>query len=136
MMSASPVAICCMPIATARRPEPQSWFSPQAVASFGTPAAIAAWRAGFWPCAAVRIWPMMTSLHLLRLHPGALERALDGDRAELMRGERGEGAVEGADRRARGAGDHDVCHGKTSSGNGGAAPAPDGSIGHRLNRFA
>ena len=50
-----------MPMATARSPEPQSWFSPQAVASFGTPAAIAAWRAGFWPCAAVRIWPRMTS---------------------------------------------------------------------------
>src|ERR1700709_2684303 len=25
------------------------------------PAAIEAWRAGFWPWAAVRIWPMMTS---------------------------------------------------------------------------
>src|SRR5918996_2823247 len=25
------------------------------------PALIEAWRAGFWPCAAVRIWPMMTS---------------------------------------------------------------------------
>ncbi len=28
---------------------------------FGTPALIEAWRAGFWPCAAVRIWPMITS---------------------------------------------------------------------------
>ena len=51
MILASPVAICCMPRATARRPEPQSWLRPQAVASCGMPAAIAAWRAGFWPCA-------------------------------------------------------------------------------------
>ena len=27
----------------------------------GTPALIEAWRAGFWPWAAVRIWPMITS---------------------------------------------------------------------------
>ena len=52
--------------------------------------------------------------HLLRLHLGALERALDRDRAELVRGKAGESAVEGADRRARGAGDHDVCHGEFS----------------------
>ena len=44
-----------------RRPEPQSWLTPQAGLSTGMPAAIEAWRAGFWPCAAVRIWPMMTS---------------------------------------------------------------------------
>jgi hypothetical protein len=29
-MLASPLAICCMPSATARRPEPQSWLMPQA----------------------------------------------------------------------------------------------------------
>ena len=50
-----------MPIATARRPEPQTWFRPQAVLSFGTPAAMAAWRAGFCPCAAVSTWPRITS---------------------------------------------------------------------------
>ena len=61
MISASPLAICCMPSATARRPEPQSWLRPQAVFSCGTPAFIAAWRAGFWPWPAVRIWPRMTS---------------------------------------------------------------------------
>src|SRR6266436_7924721 len=33
----------------------------QAGLSTGIPADIEAWRAGFWPCAAVRIWPMMTS---------------------------------------------------------------------------
>ena len=110
-MSASPCAICCMPSATARRPEPQSWFRLQAVASFGMPALIAAWRAGFWPCAGRQHLAQDHLVHVLRLHPGALERGLDGDRAELMGGKAGEGAVEGADRRARGAGDDDVCHG-------------------------
>ena len=61
MMVASPVAICCMPRQTARRPEPQTWFSDQAVFSFGTPAPMAAWRAGFMPCAAVSTWPRITS---------------------------------------------------------------------------
>ena len=41
--------------------EPQTWLRPKAVFSCGTPAFIAAWRAGFWPCAAARIWPRMTS---------------------------------------------------------------------------
>jgi hypothetical protein len=41
--------ICCIPSATARRPEPHSWLRPQAVASCGMPAAIAAWRPGSGP---------------------------------------------------------------------------------------
>ena len=61
MMLASPQAICWAASATARRPEPQSWLMPKAVASFGMPALMAAWRAGFCPAPAVRIWPMMTS---------------------------------------------------------------------------
>ena len=61
MMDASPVWICCMPIATARRPEPHSWLRPQEVVSCGMPAAMAAWRAGFWPWPADRIWPITTS---------------------------------------------------------------------------
>ena len=39
-------------------------------------------------------------------HTGTLERATDGDRAELRRGHRRETAEERADRRARGAEDH------------------------------
>src|SRR3569623_404176 len=34
---------------------------PQAGLSTGMPALIDACRAGFWPCAAVRIWPMITT---------------------------------------------------------------------------
>src|SRR5271166_4268392 len=34
---------------------------PKAVFSLGTPAFIAAWRAGFWPSAAERTWPRITS---------------------------------------------------------------------------
>src|SRR5215217_5551847 len=61
MMLASPLAICCMPIATVRSPEPQSWLSAQAVFSAGMPAAMAACRAGFWPVLAVSTWPKITS---------------------------------------------------------------------------
>ena len=61
MTVASPLAICCMPRATVRRPEPQTWLTPQAVAFSGMPALMAAWRAGFWPAPAVRTWPKITS---------------------------------------------------------------------------
>src|SRR3954447_20706096 len=61
MMLASPLAICCMPMATVRSPEPQSWLSAQAVFSAGMPAAMAACRAGFWPVLAVSTWPKITS---------------------------------------------------------------------------
>ena len=61
MIEASPLRIACQPKATARRPEPQSWLMPSAVFSTGMPELIAAWRAGFWPWAADRIWPMITS---------------------------------------------------------------------------
>ena len=47
--------------ATARKPEPHIMLTFQAEVSFGSPAAIAAWRGGFWPWAAVRIWPIITS---------------------------------------------------------------------------
>src|SRR5687768_6359316 len=60
-MVASPVWIAWVASATARRPEPQTWLTPQAGTSFGMPAAIDAWRAGFWPWAAVSTWPRMTS---------------------------------------------------------------------------
>src|SRR5688572_975016 len=60
-MVASPVWTAWAASATARRPEPQTWLTPQAGTSFGTPAAIEAWRAGFWPWAAVSTWPRITS---------------------------------------------------------------------------
>ncbi len=58
---AAPSWICWAPSATARKPEPQSWFMPQAGASTGMPARIEACRAGFCPAPAARIWPKMTS---------------------------------------------------------------------------
>ena len=60
-MSASPSMMCWAPSATARRPEPQTWFSDHAALSIGRPALICACRAGFWPCAAVSTWPRMVS---------------------------------------------------------------------------
>ena len=43
-----------------------------------------------------------------------LQHALDGDRAKLVGGQRRKGTVEGADRRARGGSDYDICHGFSS----------------------
>ena len=110
-MVASPVWIAWAASATARRPEPQTWLTPQAGTSLGMPAAIDAWRAGFWPWAAVSTWPRITSRHVLRRDARLLERRLDRDAAELVRGGGGEGAEEGADGRALGGGDDDVGHG-------------------------
>jgi hypothetical protein len=56
-----PERICWAAKATVRRPEPQTWLMPNAVLLSGMPARRAAWRAGFWPCPAVRTWPRMTS---------------------------------------------------------------------------
>jgi hypothetical protein len=108
MMSASPLAICCMPIATVRRPEPQSWFRPHAVFSCGTPAAMAAWRAGFWPWPAIRIWPRITSSTSPPSTFARVERGLDGRGAELVGRRVGEGAVERTDGGARRSHDDDV----------------------------
>ena len=69
-----------------------------------------AWRAGFWPWPAVSTWPRMVSETSLGRDAGALERGLDRRGAELVRRRVGEGAVEAADRRARGRGDYDVGH--------------------------
>ena len=60
-MVAAPDWICWAPRAMARRPEPHTWLMPQAGLSTGMPAAIDAWRAGFWPWPAVSTWPRMTS---------------------------------------------------------------------------
>ena len=60
-MSASPLAIDCAPSMAAFRPEPQTLLMVIAGIMSGSPAQIAAWRAGFWPTAAVSTWPMITS---------------------------------------------------------------------------
>ena len=107
MISASPLAICCSPSATARRPLPHNWLRPKAVFSCGMPAFIAACRAGFWPSPACRICPRMTS----STSPGSsladARARLDRGRAEFVSRRIGEGAVERADRGALGAGDDD-----------------------------
>ena len=53
--------MCWAPSATARRPEPQTWLRLQAALSFGRPALMCAWRAGFCPWPAVSTWPRMVS---------------------------------------------------------------------------
>ena len=81
-MSASPLAICWVPRATARNPEPHTWFTPKAVASIGTPASTAACLAGFWPSPAVSTWPMITSSTSASVDACPRERRLDGDLAQ------------------------------------------------------
>src|SRR5687767_7895876 len=59
--SESPLAIACAPSMAAFRPEPQTLLMVMAGTMSGSPAQIAAWRAGFWPTPAASTWPMMTS---------------------------------------------------------------------------
>ncbi len=85
MIEASPVVICCMPSAMARRPEPHTWLRPQAVVSFGRPAPIDAWRAGFWPCAGGQHLAEDDFVDFLAVDAGARQHLLDHDDAELVR---------------------------------------------------
>ena len=59
--SLSSFKIAWTPSATVRSPKPQTKLTLQAGTSTPRPALIEAWRAGFWPCPAVRIWPRITS---------------------------------------------------------------------------
>ena len=61
MMSASPARMICAASVTAFSPEPQSMLSVVAGTSTGSPAPIAAWRAGFWPRPACSTHPSRTS---------------------------------------------------------------------------
>ena len=83
-MRLSPLRIAWAPSATARRPEPHTMLMPQAGVPMGRPAAMEAWRAGFWPWAAVSTWPRITSL---TSPPSTLARssaARIGDLAQLV----------------------------------------------------
>ena len=80
-------AICCMPSATARRPEPQTWLRPQAVVLLRHAGGRSrAWRAGFWPCAGGQHLAEDDLVDFRAVDLRALERRLDGDRAELVGG--------------------------------------------------
>ena len=50
------------------------------------PALIAAWRAGFWPCAGGQHLAEDHLIDLARLDAGAREHGLDDGRAEFVRG--------------------------------------------------
>src|SRR3954452_16118305 len=114
-------------------PEPQTLLIVTAPASTGIPAPMPACPGGALAVAPCSPLPMRARctcscralpdralqhvahedlLTLLRPDAGVLECALDRHRAELRRGERGEGAEERADRRARAAEDHDFFHGR------------------------
>ena len=71
----------------------------------GIPTPSDTWRDGMWPAPAWMTWPKIDVLDLLRLDPGALERAARGDLAELDRGHRREAAADLREGRARSAED-------------------------------
>lgn len=61
-ISASPATTAFAASITAFRPEPHTLLIVMPGTAFGSPAAISAWRAGFWPEPAVSTWPRITSL--------------------------------------------------------------------------
>ena len=99
-----------MPSATARRPEPQTWLTPQAGALLRD--------AGGHRGLARRVLALARGQHLAEddlvdlrtLDLGARERRLDRRFAELVRRRVGEGAVEGPDRGPGRADDDDFRH--------------------------
>ena len=72
------------------------------------PAAIEAWRAGFWPLGGGEDLAHDDFRHPCRFNAGAIQRGLDGDGAEIVGRHGGENAVETADRGAGGADDDDI----------------------------
>ena len=84
--STSPARIIESAISTARIDDAHTLLTVSAGTSIGSPAPIAAWRAGAWPAPACSTWPMITYSTSLRLEADPLERRADRDRAELGRG--------------------------------------------------
>jgi len=78
MIEASPLRIACQPKATARRPEPHSWLMPNAVFSTGMPELTAALAGRVLALGSRQDLAQDDFVHFLRLHLGALQRALDG----------------------------------------------------------
>ena len=73
--SCSPARIIASAIWTARIDEAHTLLIVSAGVSFGSPAPIAACRAGAWPAPACSTWPMITYSTSSVLDPGAVEPA-------------------------------------------------------------
>ena len=135
MTVASPLAICCWPSATARRPEPHTWLRLQAVFSLGTPPFIAACRAGFWPWPAVSTWPKITSSTSPPWIPARSMTPLITAAPRSCAGVLAKGAVEGADRRAAGGDDDDILfHARVSPDRRARSPGGIGAAARDLRR--
>ena len=72
--STSPARIIESAISIARIDDAQTLLIVSAGVSIGSPAAIAAWRAGAWPAPAWSTWPMITYCGSCGSSPIALER--------------------------------------------------------------
>ena len=88
-------------------PEPHILLTVVQPAASGRPAPRAAWRAGAWPSPAGSTQPIRTSSIVALGDARALDRGLDGDRAELGALSEREVALKAAHRRAGGADDDD-----------------------------
>ena len=107
-----------------RSPEPQTWFRPQAVFSFGIARRHRRLPGRVLPLRGGEDLAEDDLVHLGGVDLRALERRLDGDRAEFVGRGVGEGAVERADGGAGRADDDDVlgpCEISLFAAHGGAA---------------
>jgi hypothetical protein len=113
-MSCSPATMALAPYTTAFRPEPHTLLTVTAPTLSGTPAPIDAWPRGRLPDAgrqhAAHVHLADAAERVAR-DAGARERLLDGDGAQLGRGQRRQRALKRSDRCARGRDDDDVIHG-------------------------
>ena len=84
-ISASPVNSSAAARFTALSPDPQTIFTVIAGTSFGIPAWIDAWRAGFWPWPACKNAAHQHFRDLFRLHTRPFQRLGNCDAPELFR---------------------------------------------------
>src|SRR3954471_19520548 len=129
-MSASPLAMDCAPSMAALRPDPHTLLMVIAGTISGSPARMAACRAGFWPAPAARapgrggVRPAARREHmahddfrnLLGRHAGALKHFANHEGAEVRCGDLRQAAAELSDRGACGADDDDIFHEGSPSG--------------------
>jgi hypothetical protein len=100
------LAICCKPRATARRPEPQSWFRPSLDRGL---------TGRVLTLAGAQDLAQDHFVDIASLELGLFDQALDHGGAQIMSGRIGESAVERADGGAARSHDDDIgCHNSSS----------------------
>src|SRR3972149_5124794 len=114
-ISASPRWTACAASMTDFSPEPHILFTVVAGTVSGTPAAMAACRAGAWPLPAGRAVALVTPSTRSGATAPPPQRRLDRHGAQPRRRDGGQPTKEPPDRRAHRAQDHDLAHLRTSA---------------------